>query len=346
MRRLPRISSATSILRKAQRRRSGLKAISRAGSSGNRSRTRCAHWQRGVTPIGIVCGTGFEDRPDLLRAHRRQAGRSSGIRRRPCARAKDPEHVAATLCPARHPASGDPPGGRLRRGLAPQAARRVRRRACLAPDRRGSRIRTGSAAWRATPVSALVLGNGSEALVLGLSAQWADPARARRSATAARYGPPTVGASVAAALEDAAQRIVEALGLVGLNSVDFLVGRRCLASDRGQSASGCDARHLRFACSAAFRASSGRLPRRASGRSRRRCRDAAAARIVYARRDIERMPEIDWPDWTADRQPPGTHVASGRAALHGAGSCRQRRGGAKAGRGARRQNARRDRGGR
>jgi predicted ATP-grasp superfamily ATP-dependent carboligase len=36
--------------------------------------------------------------------------------------------------------------------------------------------------------------------------------------------------------------------------------------------------------------------------------DAAAAAIVYAGRDIPSVPDLDWPDWTADRQAAGTTV--------------------------------------
>ena len=39
---------------------------------------------------------------------------------------------------------------------------------------------------------------------------------------------------------------------------------------------------------------------------------AMAAAIVYADRDVESVPMIDWPDWSADRQPAATRVKSGQ----------------------------------
>jgi predicted ATP-grasp superfamily ATP-dependent carboligase len=39
--------------------------------------------------------------------------------------------------------------------------------------------------------------------------------------------------------------------------------------------------------------------------------DAAAAAIVYAAQPVARMPAMDWPEWTADRQRPGSAVAGG-----------------------------------
>ena len=39
--------------------------------------------------------------------------------------------------------------------------------------------------------------------------------------------------------------------------------------------------------------------------------DAAAAAIVYAGRSVARMPAMNWPEWTADRQRPGTGVPAG-----------------------------------
>jgi predicted ATP-grasp superfamily ATP-dependent carboligase len=115
---------------------------------------------------------------------------------------------------------------------------------------------------------------------------------------------------VATELAAAAIKIATGLELVGLNSVDFLVARDDwhLIEVNPRPGATLDifdsheaplfARHV-----AACR---GEVPD-----ARPHSSGAAAARIVYTRRDMERVPEFDWPDWTADRQPPGTALNPG-----------------------------------
>jgi uncharacterized protein len=39
--------------------------------------------------------------------------------------------------------------------------------------------------------------------------------------------------------------------------------------------------------------------------------DAAAVAIVYATRPISAMPDLEWPAWSADRQPGGSAIGAG-----------------------------------
>jgi len=119
-----------------------------------------------------------------------------------------------------------------------------------------------------------------------------------------------VAARIETALEDAARAIVEANGLVGLNSVDFLVDGADWHLIEVNPRPGAtldifdDEKGSLFTLH--LQACRGLLPS-----ERLRFSGAAAAAIVYARRDLPSMPEFDWPDWTADRQPPGTAIAAG-----------------------------------
>ena len=36
-----------------------------------------------------------------------------------------------------------------------------------------------------------------------------------------------------------------------------------------------------------------------------------ASMVAYTERAIEAFPALDWPEWTADRQPPGSRLAGG-----------------------------------
>ena len=188
----------------------------------------------------------------------------------------------------RHPASGD---GAATAAVARAGCRKRRRR------RRADRT------FRAQASASVGLAIGSERVDgrAGLGARARQRRRARSCSASARNGPiRSPGApfryggavrparhcrrDVAAALDAAArERSSTALRLVGLNSVDFLVGRRGLASDRGQSPARRDARHLSIRRSGSLfalhvEACRGELPAEPPD-----YRGAAAARIVYAR---------------------------------------------------------------
>jgi predicted ATP-grasp superfamily ATP-dependent carboligase len=257
--------------------------------------------------VGIVCGTGFEDRPELLQRIADKwmlFGNSAEAVRA----AKDAEHLAATCSPLgiSHPEirlEGGCGDGWLRKQRGGSGGAHVSGIARHADSYWQRRV--GGA-----PVSALVLGNGTKALALGLSAQWADPVRGAPFRYGGAVRPADIGASIAEAIEGAARKVVEALGLVGLNSVDFLVDGDAwylieVNPRPGATLDIFDSHETPlFALHVA--ACRGELPDGAPTLP-----GAAAARILYAVSDVVRVPRIDWPDWTADRQPPGTNVTAG-----------------------------------
>lgn len=262
----------------------------------------------GRNPMGIVCGTGFEDRPEFLDC----LGQNWPLFGNPAEtvkRIKDAASLAKSCerLAIPHPRWSNAP---------PTAANWLRKR------RGGSgglhvgatRDAAGDHYWQeqvaGASISALVLGGEGAAMVLGLSAQWPDPL----ADAPFRYGgavrPPGLAAPIETALEDAARAIVEANRLVGLNSVDFLVDDEDWHLIEVNPRPGAtldifdDEKGSLF--NLHLEACRGRLPT-----EKPLFQGAAAAAIVYARRDLPRMPEFDWPDWTADRQPPGTAIATG-----------------------------------
>jgi predicted ATP-grasp superfamily ATP-dependent carboligase len=110
-------------------------------------------------------------------------------------------------------------------------------------------------------------------------------------------------------IADAATQLTCALGLVGLNSVDFLVDGAafCLLEANPRPGATLDlfdrdiwplfARHV-AACEGVLIAD----PPAMHG--------ATAAAIVYAVTDIASVPDFDWPDWTADRPAMCTSVST------------------------------------
>jgi predicted ATP-grasp superfamily ATP-dependent carboligase len=146
--------------------------------------------------------------------------------------------------------------------------------------------------------------------MLGLSAQWCDPAPDAPFRYGGAVRPTSLPAATRQALEEAACVVAEEAGLVGLNSVDFLVAADNWHLVDVNPRPGATLDIFRPAVGSLFElhidACNGRLPPRKPSFG-----SAAAARVVYAKRAVIRVPELAWPDWTADRQPADTSVEAG-----------------------------------
>jgi predicted ATP-grasp superfamily ATP-dependent carboligase len=260
-------------------------------------------------PCGFVYGAGFEDRPELLEIAARRftlIGNPPDVVRRVKAPARLSELCAALNIP--HPKiSVELPadsrhwlvksvGGAGGSHIAPVGAIRA-----TGENIYFQRIVEGEA------VSILFVADGAKAQVVGLSRQWAAPAPGEPF----RFGGSVCPAGLPPGLEDqlrrAAKAVTAACGLRGLNSIDFLVagGGYTLIEINPRPGATLDIFNDRDG--ALFRAHVesclGRLPAHLPEFS-----GAAAAAIAYAPRDISRMPDFDWPDWTADRQKPRSEV--------------------------------------
>ncbi len=263
-------------------------------------------------PLGFVYGTGFEDRPKLLG---RIAGRWRLLGNAPetIARLKHPGSFAALCrdCGVAHPHTRiDRPAdmaGWLAKRAGGAGGTHVRSRI----DREAGR---GTTYYQrrvsGSPVSALVLGNGRAAIVLGFSAQWASPAEGRPFRYGGAVRPAMLPAELSAALTGAVERLASALPLIGLNSFDFLVeDNACRLLEINPrpgatldifepSAGSLLGLHV-ASCEGALPEQAPNLP------------GAAAACIVYADRDVGSVPVMDWPAWAADRQSAASSVRTG-----------------------------------
>jgi predicted ATP-grasp superfamily ATP-dependent carboligase len=316
----------------------------------------------GDPPVGFVCGTGFEDRTEVIV---RVAKRWPLIGNTPdvIARVKDPEVFAALCrqCDVAHPQTtrshpGDPCGWLVKRiggaggthivplredgnsggrvtsprlrgevaarsavgegasqqapcpppepltpALSPQAGRG---RSSGGPDADGHYYQRRVAGW---PVSALVLADGHNAMILGFSIQWTSPTPRQPYRFGGAAQPALLAAATAEAMTVAVQRLVAELALVGLNSFDFLLDgtrfhllevnpRPGATLDIYEPAEGSlFALHV-----AACRGSLPSAPPRFS--------TARAGAILYTDEAIKAVPAIAWPDWTADRPAAGSYV--------------------------------------
>ena len=263
-------------------------------------------------PVPLAYGSGFERCPDLLAelaVGRELLGSAPAAIRR----AKDPFAFATLLheLGVPHPAvrrepPDDPAGWLVKRaGGAGGGHVRPATAQTRGPDHYFQRLVPGRA------VSVLLAGDGREAVTLGFSEQWSDPAPGRPY----RYGgaavPADITAGLAAALADAARHVAAASGLRGLGSVDALVDadgfhilelnlRPGASLDAYERACGRPLFALHLA------ACRGTLPDGPLAPVR-----AAAAALVRAPERTVIPEGFRWPVWSADRGAPGTVVAAG-----------------------------------
>jgi len=264
-------------------------------------------------PAGIVYGTGFEDRPELISSIRRR-WKLLGNPPEVVARAKDPLGLSKLCCGngIAHPdISLSPPSGphnwlRKRKGGA--GGQHIR-----AAVNDGD-ARDGTFYYQrrvdGTPTSALFLAEENRALVLGFSAQWSSPA----SEQPFRYGgavqPASLARAAIEAMTETVQKLAAGLSLVGLNSADFLVDERGIQFLEINPRPGATLDIFEPVDDSLFAmhiaACGNILPAKAPCFER-----ARASAIVYAERDIAAFPMLDWPHWAADRPAIGSRIARG-----------------------------------
>src|SRR3954470_20202113 len=178
-------------------------------------------------PLGIVCGTGFEDRPELL-DHLAKRWRVLGCSAQTVRRTKDPEAFASLCrdCAMPHPEisltrPSDTAGWLAKRKGGAGGSHVVAAGAAL--DGRPAGNLYYQRAVPGDPISALLLADGRRARVLGFSSQWASPAPQQPYRYGGAIRPAPISENMSALLEDIVHKIAHAIPLVGLCSVDFLV---------------------------------------------------------------------------------------------------------------------------
>jgi predicted ATP-grasp superfamily ATP-dependent carboligase len=286
-------------------------------------------------PAALVLGSGFEREPDIVdevARHFPLAGNGGAAIRR----VKDPQALAEDCAELGipHPefcldvppdpenwvvkTAGGAGGSHVGRAngtefrslvsAAPSTTLRVpllrkRGRIQAEPHRYFQRFVAGQS------VSALFIGDGDGARVIGFSRQWTSPA----PGAPYRYGGAVRlrrveredSAAIAGWLDGLARRA----GLVGLCSADFIrngdgyhlveINPRPGATLDifDSSAAPLMEAHLRAARGEAYAVPS--------------FDDAMASMIAYATAPVANFPDIAWPDWTADHQSPGTRLVAG-----------------------------------
>lgn len=269
-------------------------------------------------PVGLVYGTGFEDRTDVLAA----IGQRWTLLGNPpdmVALLKDPEFFAE-LCEVEgipHPETSDTPPADpthwliKRRGGSGGGHVRP-----ATPNDQASASHYFQRRVAGEPVSALILADGENAKLLGLSTQWTAPTSDKPFRYGGAVQPAVVTPGCESDIAISVARLMMHVPLVGLNSFDFLIDgrRRWLLEvnprpgatlDIFDTAASDDAAH-RSLFALHIAACRGQFPTHLPALT-----GAHASALVYADRDIARVPAYDWPDWTADRPRAGTSIPAG-----------------------------------
>nr|WP_295834863.1 ATP-grasp domain-containing protein [uncultured Azospirillum sp.] len=268
-----------------------------------------------LSRLPLVYGAGFEDRPELLRELAR--GRPViGNRAETVALLKDPFAFADLLAqlgiPHPEVATSLPAdaGGWLMKRAGASGGAHIRPAS--------SRLSAGHYVQRhmaGRPVSLLFLADGRCVLPVGFSRQWVAPAPGQPYRYGGAVGPmPAFGgnaAAMTAAMIDAVSRIAAAVGLVGLNSADFLVGPAgwCLLEINprpGATLDLFDRPPMPSLFGLHLAACAGSLPAKLPPLTG--CR---AVMVVYCAVPTLLQDDLCWPDWTADRPRTPARVPAG-----------------------------------
>lgn len=270
-----------------------------------------AHVPAGVP---VVLGSGFEDRPELVETLATRF-RLLASGRRTLTWLKTPEAFAGLLADLRVPHP------RVFVHTAPKGLPTVEKQAGGAG---GGHVRFADTARGAGrylqefvaghAVSALFLGNGRQARLIGFSEQWCAPAPGAPFRYGGAVGPIRLAAPLEVEIAQALGAITGASGVVGLASADLIVdGSRWWLIEinprPGATLDLFDRAPLPPLMKLHIAACAGSLPDLALAEAET-FGGVQAAAILYADRPVETGTD-PLPDWTADRPAPGTPIGPG-----------------------------------
>jgi uncharacterized protein len=268
-------------------------------------------------PLGVVYGAGFEDRSPLL-AKVGERWPLIGNDASAVARVKDPKIFFSELARlgVPHPrTSTEPPaagdwlakreggagGSHIVAGHAATGRRRnARRRVYFQEQLAGS------------AVSALFVGNGRQARVLGFSEQWASPTGHAKWRYGGAVAPATLPHEIESRMTKAVERVAEVFQLKGLGSADFLVseGDAWLLEVNPRPGATLDIfdRETQPLLSLHFDA----VLRGLVPDGPLTVPEARASAIVYATESVTIPQTLDWPDWSGDQPRSGDCIGANR----------------------------------
>ena len=264
---------------------------------------------RQENPVGVVYGSGFEDRTEVLGEIARHF-RLCGNRAEAVARTKDPRQLARACreFAIPHPEIRFDPPSEPSEWLIKRQGGGGGLHVVRAGSGRPSPLDYYQRRVHGRPVSVLLLADGCRSRVLGMSQQWAAPSGDRPFRFGGAVRPAELDAASAQGICNAAAKLAAAFGLVGLNSVDFLLAPHTfhLLEINPRPGATLDIFADRRLFAFHLESCGGHLPSEPLIFT-----TACATAIAYAPCDLASMPELDWPVWCMDRQKPGTYLRNG-----------------------------------
>ncbi|MEO3998329.1 ATP-grasp domain-containing protein [Mesorhizobium sp. CAU 1732] len=261
-------------------------------------------------PAAVVLGSGFERKTELVdevARHFPLAGNGSDAIRR----VKDPQSLAADCAelgiphpPFRWEAPPDPENWVVKTAGGAGGAHITRANGDKpAAGRYFQRFVIGQS------ISALFIGDGRSARIIGFSRQWTSPA----PDAPYRYGGAVrlrrIDREDAVAIGGWLASLTRRADLVGLCSADFIrnADGYQLVEINPRPGATLDI----FDCADAPLIEAHLRAARGEAYATPRFADSMASMIAYASTPVAHFPEITWPDWTADHQSPGTRLIAG-----------------------------------
>jgi uncharacterized protein len=254
-------------------------------------------------PLGVVCGAGFEDRTGLL-AKIAESWPLLGNAPSVVERVKDPASFFAELARlgVPHPrtvtdpsAAGDGWLAKRRGGaggshVAPKPARRKAKGRAYYQEKVEGR-----------PVSALFVGAGDRACVLGFSEQWAAPTKHSKWRYGGAAQPAALSVDLKARLAKRVEQVAATFGLKGLGSADFLINGEDAYLLEINPRPGATLDIFDGEANPLLRTHLAAVLQRRLPDGPLKLSEASAAAIVYATEPVTVSQSMVWPDWTADR---------------------------------------------
>lgn len=268
--------------------------------------------QAPAKPVGLVLGSGFEDRPKLIDSLDKRY-RLIGTKAETVAELKDPARFFALLkqLGIAHPLTAltapEPQSGWIAKRAGAAGGAHIRR---LEDVKRADPRHYYQKQLAGTPMSVFAIASQG-GLALELSRQWSTPSPRRPF----RYGGAVISDYADAPHEQqmvsAAATLVELLDPTGLVSFDFIVsdGRAFLLEVNPRPGATLDifddrnGNVMRAHIEAGLRGELWQQRDLPNAQSR-------ASALLYADRGALVAGDIDWPDWAYDRPLPGTAIAA------------------------------------
>jgi predicted ATP-grasp superfamily ATP-dependent carboligase len=258
-------------------------------------------------PIGLVLGSGFEDRPKLIAALSRRY-RLIGNGAETIARAKNPAGFFALLDTLRiaHPATQLAPPSDTRGWLSKRIGGSGGTHVVDAAAAERSARRYYQQRVDGVPHSVLAVATRDGVHIVGISRQWTVGEGPRPFRYGGAAGPVQLPPAADASMRNSAEAVCAALGLIGLVAFDFLLAGDAPILIEVNPRPGATLDVFDDAGGALFRAHVDAC--RGSIAALPALHGARAAAVLYADRGPLTIDAVRWPEWTADRPLPGTRV--------------------------------------